>query len=106
MSSRLPVGDVGVWRVRSRISALFGLLSFLAVRGSRVDCDRDADQVGDSFVHRPARLFDECPVPQCSRYIVEVLGIEFLATEPRALVLAYDLLQKRRREVGPIIVCR
>src|SRR5438309_2784742 len=34
------------------------------------------------------------------------LGVELLPAEPGALVLAYDLLQKRRREVGPIVVCR
>src|SRR5947207_9212373 len=37
---------------------------------------------------------------------VEQLGVEFLAAKPGTLALAYNLLQKRRREVGPIVICR
>src|SRR5271155_4724641 len=43
---------------------------------------------------------------QGAGYVVQYLGVELLPAEPGALVLAYDLLQKRRREVGPIVVCR
>jgi hypothetical protein len=46
---------------------------------------------------RPTRLFDQRSVPQRTGHIVEDLGIELLPAEPGALVLAYDLLQKRRR---------
>src|SRR4051794_28895310 len=36
-------------------------------------------------------------------FAVQDLGVELLPAEPGALVLAYDLLQKRRREFGPIV---
>src|ERR1700730_7640580 len=54
----------------------------------------------------PARLLDQRAGPKGTGYVVQYLGVELLPAEPGALVLAYDLLQKRRREVGPIVVCR
>ena len=55
---------------------------------------------------RPARLLKQRPVPQRTRHIVENFGVELLPTEPRPFVLANYLLQKRRRQIGPIVVCR
>src|SRR6202035_1752281 len=52
------------------------------------------------------RLLDQRAGPKGTGYVVQYLGVELLPAEPGALVLAYDLLQKRRREVGPIVVCR
>ena len=57
-------------------------------------------------MNRPARLLDQRAGPKGTGYVVQYLGVELLPAEPGALVLAYDLLQKRRREVGPIVVCR
>src|SRR5437588_7072903 len=44
--------------------------------------------------------------PKSAGDVVQYLGVELLPAKPGALVLAYDLLQKCRREVGPIVVCR
>src|SRR3954468_1823902 len=54
----------------------------------------------------PARLLDQRAGPKGAGDVVQYLGVELLAAEPGALVLADDLLQKRRREVGPIVVGR
>src|SRR5207248_5293757 len=54
----------------------------------------------------PARLLDQRAGPKGAGDVVQYLGVELLPAEPGALVLAYGLLQKRRREVGPIVVCR
>src|ERR1700739_4698411 len=54
----------------------------------------------------PARLLDQRAGPKGTRYVVQYLGVELLPAEPGALVFLDDLLQKRRREAGPIVVCR
>src|SRR5438045_7782769 len=54
----------------------------------------------------PARRLDQRAAPKGAGHVVQYLGVELLPAEPGALVLAYDLLQKGRREVGPIVVCR
>src|ERR1700732_3349224 len=54
----------------------------------------------------PARLLDQRAGLRGPGFFVQYLGVELLPAEPGALVLAYDLLQKRRREVGPVVVCR
>src|SRR6202011_4778974 len=66
----------------------------------------DPRQVRDISMDWPARLLDQRAGPKSAGYVVQYLGVELLPTEPGALVLAYDLMQKRRREVGPIVVCR
>jgi len=48
-------------------------------------------------VDRPPRFFDERTVPQRARYVVEELGVQFLATEASAFVFLDDLREKRWR---------
>src|SRR5205085_9541011 len=83
-----------------------GLVGVLAGRHGGIDRHDDPDEIGNILVRRPARLFDQPAGPKGARHVVQYLGVELLPAEPGALVLAYDLLQKRRREVGPIVVCR
>src|SRR5207248_546130 len=83
-----------------------GLVGVLAGRRGGIDRHDDPHQVRDISMDWPARLLDQRAGPKGTGYVVQYLGVELLAAEPGALVLADDLLQKRRREVGPIVVCR
>ena len=81
-----------------------GFVGVLARAHRRIDGYDHAHEVGqDKAYRRPCRL-DQCPRPQGARYIVEKLGIEFLAAEASALVLLDDLRQKGCRQIEPIVV--
>jgi hypothetical protein len=79
-----------------------GLVGVLAGRHGGIDRHDDPHQVRDISMDWPARLLDQRAGPKGTWYVVQYLGVELLPAEPGALVLAYDLLQKRRRKVGPI----
>src|SRR2546423_10398264 len=81
-----------------------GLVGVLAGRRGGIDRHDDPHQVRDVSMDWPARLLDQRAGPKGAGDVVQYLGVELLPAEPGALVLADDLLQKRRREVGPIVV--
>jgi hypothetical protein len=44
--------------------------------------------------------------PKGAGYVVQYLGVELLPAEPGALVFAYDLVQKGRCQINPVVVRR
>jgi hypothetical protein len=72
-----------------------GLVGVLASRHGGIDRHDDPHQVRDISMDWPARLLDQRAGPKGTGYVVQYLGVELLPAEPGALVLAYDLLQKR-----------